>query len=135
VLIYDGDCPFCRRGVRAWLNLAPAAETRPFQDAEVRTRFPELASAQLDAAVHWLGSDGLVCAGAEAVWRALALAPGWPGPLRHYRKVPAFAEASDAAYAWIAEHRQILTRWMGDGGTTNSEFRIPNDETMTKPEA
>ena len=82
-----------------------AVDYEPFQ--EVAPRFPEIARAEFEQAVKLIEPDGRVFSGAEAVYRSL----GW-GRRRgfwrwSYEHLPGFAPLSDAAYAFIARHREL----------------------------
>jgi predicted DCC family thiol-disulfide oxidoreductase YuxK len=109
-LLFDGDCGFCRFWVRWWQReVGGAVELLPYQHPSVRRRFPELADAPLDRTVHFVAADGAIYAGAEAIFRCLAEQPAWSGPLRQYQSVPAFAEASESGYGFIARNRGRLS--------------------------
>jgi len=69
-------------------------------------RFPQIAPEEFSRAVQWVGADGSVCSGAEAILSAMATAT-WYGrrALELYRRVPAFARLAEALYRWVAAHR------------------------------
>lgn len=82
---------------------------------EVAARFPEIPVERFRASVQLVERDGRVYEGAEAVFRALATAPGGGWPLALYRRVPGLASLAEAIYRFIARHRNAfarLTRWM-----------------------
>ncbi|MFA7343481.1 MAG: lipase maturation factor family protein [Terrimicrobiaceae bacterium] len=115
LLIYDGECRFCCRWIEAW-----KAITGDRVDYETSrnavARFPEIAPGKFADAVQWVGADGRVCSGAEAVFSALATAT-WHGrmALGIYREVPALARVADALYDGVATHRSffsLLTRML-----------------------
>ncbi|HAB16004.1 MAG TPA: lipase maturation factor family protein [Verrucomicrobiota bacterium] len=114
LLIYDGDCTFCRRWISRWSHTTRAlVEYTPLQSDLVAARFPELSREQLESAVHLIEPDGRVTRGAEAVFRALATVRRWP--LWVYTNVPTFAPLSEFAYGIVARHRSlfsVLTRWL-----------------------
>ena len=116
LLIYDGDCPFCRFWVERWKHrTGTAVSFAPYQEAA--RQFPEIPLERFQAAAQFRDADGHFYSGAEAVFRALACSPGasrrW---LRWtYAHVPLFAVLSEAVYRWIARHRvglYRLTRWV-----------------------
>jgi predicted DCC family thiol-disulfide oxidoreductase YuxK len=115
LLVFDGDCHFCRLWISRWRQLTgDAVEYLPAQAQLVAEQFPEIPRAQLDAAVQFIAADGWVYAGAEAVFRALAEHPAWKWLLRGYEGFPLFAAASERAYRLVADHRpwfSTLTRW------------------------
>lgn len=103
LLVYDGDCGFCRRWVLRWqaqtqgrINIAPAEQP---------------ADAVLLIEPDWTYS------GAEAVFRVLTYAPGsWGrGLFWAYRRFIVFTVLSDWFYRLVARHRRffsMITRWL-----------------------
>jgi len=115
LMIFDGDCEFCRLWIRRWQQATgDRVEYVPFQASHVVERFPGLAREQLATAVHLIEPDGTVFSGAEAAFRALAHNPAKERPLRWYQRSPTFANITERAYRFVAEHRPLfsrLTRW------------------------
>ncbi|MDE2491002.1 MAG: lipase maturation factor family protein [Elusimicrobia bacterium] len=110
VLVFDGDCGFCRLWIRRWKQTTgERVEYVPSQEA--RVRFPRLDPAALNEAVHLIETDGTVRRGAEAVFRTLDAGGGagrvW---LRLHRAVPPFRAASEAAYRLVAARRPLFSR-------------------------
>lgn len=107
LLIYDGDCSFCRRWIARWQHLTrDAINYAPYQrEAE---RFGSIPRENFGRAVHLIEPDGTVRRAADAVLRSLALA-GQKRWLRWmYDHVPAFASIAEAAYALVAANRNII---------------------------
>jgi predicted DCC family thiol-disulfide oxidoreductase YuxK len=112
LVIYDGDCEFCRTWIARWQQrTGNAVDYEPSQ--EVASRFPEISAEAFSRSVQLVLPDGRVSSGAEAVARLLAL-PRGPGIfLWIYRHVPGAGRASELAYRAIADHRDAaaaLTR-------------------------
>jgi predicted DCC family thiol-disulfide oxidoreductase YuxK len=112
LVIFDGDCSFCRTWVVRWRKVVgEQVAYEPYQTAAAR--FPTLPRSRFRQAVQLLLPDGEVYEGAEAVFRTLALAPGsarhqfW---LRLYREVPGARPLCEWGYRWIANHRPALAR-------------------------
>jgi lipase maturation factor 1 len=106
VMVFDGDCGFCRFWIERWKRrLGAGADFLPFQEAA--PRFPEIPIEAFRRAVHLVLPDGTVSSGAEAVFRTLALGPRGGWGLRAYRLVPGLAALTEAIYAWIAGHRNF----------------------------
>jgi len=105
LLIYDGRCGFCRIWIDYWQRLtgdridyAPSQEAGP--------RFPQIPEAAFREAVQLVRPDGSYASGARAVFETL----GWQ---RAYESFPWIARPIEAAYGWIARHRNFaywLTR-------------------------
>lgn len=112
VLLYDGECGFCRVWVGRWSRrTGEAVEYAPYQDAA--PRFPKLSREALAKAVHLVEPGGAVSSGAKAVFGAAGRAPGWGWLPRLYAALPPFAAASEAVYDFIAARRprfSALTR-------------------------
>ena len=72
--------------------------------------FPQVDPAVYANSVVFVDAGGTVYFGAEAVFRALATAPGWSLPLWLYTRVPVFARVSDAAYTRVATNRLGFSR-------------------------
>ena len=112
VLIFDGDCNFCRRWISHWQQTTgDLLEYIPFQDPSVTLRFPELPREQCAQAVQLIDTDGHVYSAAHAVFRALAHEKRWP--LWLYQHVHGFAPVSEFFYRVVAAHRtsfSFLTR-------------------------
>jgi lipase maturation factor 1 len=112
LLLFDGECHFCRLWVRRWQqSVGDALECAPFQQAGISEQFPELRRENLEQSVHLITADGLVYRGAEAVFRSLALNPSAQWPLRLYEGSPALAGIAEAAYRFIATRRTLFS-WL-----------------------
>src|SRR6266566_5133822 len=107
LLIFDGDCGFCRIWIEYWKRLTGGRVVyEPFQ--KVADRFPGIPRERFAKAVHLSLPDGEMLTGAHAVFRALAFAPGRPWLLEMYRQVPGFAAVSEWVYAIAAAHRPLF---------------------------
>jgi len=83
-------------------------EYAPYQEAA--EKFPDIPLADFKQAVQLVMPEGAVYQGAEAVFRALACAPGCGAGLWLYRRLPGFRPASEAAYRVVARHRAFFSR-------------------------
>ena len=109
LLIYDGDCSFCRHCVDYGRSLTrDAVAYRPYQ--EVAKQFPQIPIERFRAAAQFVDRGGMLCSGAEAVFRALSYAPRWRGLLWLYTRIRPFAALSEMVYRWVARHRNGLSR-------------------------
>ncbi len=105
VLLYDGECGFCRRrveGLRARVGDAVAFE--PYQ----RATGLDIPEADLVRAVHFVDGNGEVSSGAEAVLRARAAGGRRGALLWMYGRVPGFARVAEWGYRWVARNRGRL---------------------------
>src|SRR5271169_3557817 len=109
LLIYDGDCGFCKYWVRYWQALTgPSVTYAPYQ--EVGEQYPEIPVAAFQRAVQYVAPDGKIASGAEAVLLSLSHAGGKGWWLTLYRRVPAFAVIAEDIYAFVASHRSAFYR-------------------------
>lgn len=109
LLIYDGDCQFCRGWVLRWTRrIGRRADFQPFQKAAAR--FPEIPRADFEQAVQLILPSGKRLRAAEAVFELLSLQPGqgWGRWLYHY--FPFFKTASEWFYARVAAHRIFFSK-------------------------
>jgi predicted DCC family thiol-disulfide oxidoreductase YuxK len=126
VLLYDGECRFCRQWVDRWRETgAGRIDFEPSQAAG--GRFPEIPAAALDEAVHLVDTDGAVCRGAEAVIRTYARLSGRSHWVRVGQRSRLFRRSTEAAYRWVAGHRRLFswcTRMLWGESTERPRFAV-----------
>jgi len=111
LLIYDGDCAFCRDCVEYGRRLTgDAVAYASYQ--QVGARFPQVSIEQFRAAAQFVECSGKISSGAEAVFRTLAYAPRCSWLLKLYTRFRPFAAMSERVYVWVARHRNGLFRLM-----------------------
>jgi predicted DCC family thiol-disulfide oxidoreductase YuxK len=96
LLIFDGECGFCRRWIERWkLRTGGRVEYAAFQD--LAGQFLEIPRETFRQSVQLIETDGAVYSGAEAVFRSLD---------RHWLyRWPGVAPVSEWAYRMVARHR------------------------------
>jgi predicted DCC family thiol-disulfide oxidoreductase YuxK len=101
-LIFDGECGFCRRWVRRLRRLDRTGDLRylPLQESKA-TDAAACPRSQLRQAVHFVGSDGAVHAGASAVREAFRYLRGG-GIVRAIFGVPGVMLLAERGYVWVA---------------------------------
>lgn len=104
LLIYDGQCGFCRIWIDYWKRLTgERIDYAPSQ--EVAGRFPQIPAEAFAEAVQLVRPDGSVASGARAVLETL-------GRERLYESSPfigdGIARLAEAAYRFIARHRSFF---------------------------
>ncbi len=109
LMLWDGECRFCGRWIKRW-RAVTGEDYLPFQDTTVAARFPEIPREEFEQAVQLVLPDGSVCAGAEAVLRALAAARRERWLLWLYRKLPVFSILAETLYHEVAANREFLSR-------------------------
>ena len=107
LLIFDGDCSFCRLWIEYWKRLTDGAIAyAPYQ--EVAERFPQIPGENFKRAVQLILPGGEVLSAAHAVFRSLAYVPGYGWLLGAYLHVPGFAAVAGWLYRRVATHRSFF---------------------------
>jgi len=118
LLIFDGDCGFCRKWITRWQSMTgDQIDYAPYQ--EVGEQFPKISQDEFVTAVQLVDTDGQIFNGAEAVFRTLAKVPGKGWGWWLYQHVPGFAPVSRTVYRFVAGHRygfSTITRRFWDRG-------------------
>lgn len=106
VLVFDGECGFCRRSVRWAYRLRATCPSVPYQEVEL-SRWGLSVSEAVGAA--WFVEDGRRWRGHEAIARVLMSSTcrpvRWAGCLLATRVARPWASR---AYAWVSAHRSRL---------------------------
>ena len=106
MLIYDGDCGFCRRSVRWARALGATCPAVPYQEADLAA-YDVTADEAADAA--WFVLDGRRWRGHDAIAMALRssrfVVVRWAGVLLGNRLLRPLASRG---YAWVAANRGRL---------------------------
>ena len=114
LLIFDGECGFCRVWVEYWkLLTGERVRYAPFQ--EVGEQFPQVSQSEFASAVKLILPDGKVRSGAYAVFTVLASLPDRRWLLWVYERLPGASALCEAAYGLISRHRSFalhVTRLM-----------------------
>ena len=110
LLIYDGDCAFCRFWIQRWQqSTASHVDYVPFQDQALGNDFPDLTKPLLQTALHLIETDGSVFSGAEAAFRALAHNSNERWLLDWYDHSTTFARLTEISYRFVAGHRRLFS--------------------------
>ena len=117
LMVYDGDCHFCRRWIARWNEITTdRVDYRPLQAAAAD--FPHIPREEFAREVKLIEPDGRVFGGAGAVFRVLAEANGaavYQLARWLYVNVAIFRAVTEAAYHFVARHRTLFstaTRWL-----------------------
>jgi predicted DCC family thiol-disulfide oxidoreductase YuxK len=104
LLIFDGDCGFCSRCARFVARRMPTtAEVKPWQRVDLAAYGVDAERTQRE--LVWVGTDGRVAGGAQAIARLLLDCGGvWavPGALL---RVPPFRWIGHGLYRLVANNR------------------------------
>ena len=105
-LLYDGDCGFCTSSARLAARIAGDVTVVPYQQADLDAL--GVTSQEAAEALQWVGPDGSVSAGAEAVARLLlAAGPIW-SPFGRLLLLPGIRRIAARFYRVIATNRSRL---------------------------
>lgn len=127
LLVFDGDCHFCRCWIGRWReSTGDAVDYAPLQ--EQAARFPEIPRAEFEREVKLVEPGGRVTGGADAIFRALALGPGPFGRVLRwgYEHVPLAEPLTDFGYAFVARNRTLasaITRLLWGDDLTRPTYR------------
>jgi predicted DCC family thiol-disulfide oxidoreductase YuxK len=114
VLVWDGDCGFCKRSVlRVVRQVGDRIRYVTYQS--VHEQFETIDEEDFQTSVYFIEPDGRAYRGAEAVYRAFSWRPKGSLLLRMYHDVPGFAGLSEWGYRRVANNRQLasrLTKWI-----------------------
>ncbi|ARS37328.1 thiol-disulfide oxidoreductase DCC family protein [Pontibacter actiniarum] len=106
VLVYDGDCSFCKYWVHRWQHRTQGrVQYVPFQ--EVPDRFYGISHTQFRQSVYLITRYGQRLHGAEAVAVLLQLSGygTWSGL---YYRLPFVSTVAEAGYRLVANHRDFF---------------------------
>src|SRR5207237_8910557 len=90
LIIWDGECHFCRRWIERWREITRDAVDYATSQ-ESAERFPEIPREQFERSVIYIETDGSVFLGAEAVFRSLRCRSSRKWLAWSYDHVPSFA--------------------------------------------
>ena len=107
LLIYDGDCRFCRIWVDYWRRLTgDMVSYAPYQ--QVADLFPQIPVQEFERAVQLMLPDGQVFSGADAVVRVLAVVSRHSWLLRVYLGFPGLPILCQWVYRSVVANRSLL---------------------------
>ena len=114
LLVFDGDCSFCKAWIGCWQGLTgDQVLFAPYQEAG--SRFPAIPQKQFASAVQFILPDGEVRGGAHAVFSTLESVPGKGWMLWAYDHIPGAEAIAEASYRVVARNRSFgywVTKWL-----------------------
>lgn len=112
VIVYDGDCGFCRRTLRWAYAVGGRFEAVPAADVDPAAL--GLTDRDLAEAAWWIDADGTPHRGHLAVARALETSRWWPVRLLGRATGSRVLDpVASRAYAWVAANRGRFPSWLG----------------------
>lgn len=126
VLIFDGDCLFCRRWIRRLSRPTEGhIEMRPYQSCAAD--FPSIPAKAFNEAIQLVEPNGAVHSGADAAFRAAAWTPGYEGIESMYARSPLLQKAARRVYGFIGARRSLfgrITHALWGNGLTRPGHRL-----------
>jgi predicted DCC family thiol-disulfide oxidoreductase YuxK len=121
-VLYDGECPLCRREIALYRGIRSDAAVC-FVDISVDTALPAgVSRQQLLARFHVQRADGVLVSGAEAFLTLWAQLPGWRWLARAGR-LPGMPWLMERAYVGFLRWRPALQRWLRRAGADSRSHR------------
>ncbi len=108
LLIWDGQCHFCRRWIERWREIIGGAVDYATSQ-ESAERCPEIPCEQFERSVILVESDGSIFSGAEAVFRSLRCRSSKKWLAWSYYHVAGFAPISESIYKIISLNRRFAS--------------------------
>jgi len=104
LILFDGDCSFCRRWIDRWrFYAAERVDFEPYQQAA--DQFPQIPREQFRQKIQLIEPDGSISSGAAAVFRMLAISGRYRWLIWLYDFLPGFAFVTERVYRLVARHR------------------------------
>lgn len=108
LLIWDGECHFCRRWIERWKEIT-GDEVEYETSQNLGDKFPEIPRDEFERSVILIEPDGTVRRGAAAVFRSLRCQRSKRWLSWSYEHVPGFAAISEGCYKIIAANRRFAS--------------------------
>lgn len=111
IVLYDGDCGFCKWLLAMLLRFDRAGRLRPvaLQRPEAEALLAGLDPAEWMVSMHLVSPDGTRTSAGEAVPLLLGLLSGGRLPAAVFARFP---RATSAGYRWVATHRIGISRFV-----------------------
>ncbi|HIB49652.1 MAG TPA: DUF393 domain-containing protein [Flavobacteriaceae bacterium] len=121
VLVWDGDCGFCKYWVTRWKKITHGKITfQTYQD--VAHQFEDIPLKEFKKASRLITAEGTVHSGPDSAYMSYYIANRNSPWHNWYRKYSWFQRLSDHGYNYIAKHRSFffkLTKAMLGGDSTS----------------
>ena len=127
ILIYDGECGFCRLWVSRW-RYWTQGRVADATSQESGAKFPEIAAEAFERSVQFVDSDGKVFEGAEGIFRSIAVGARWGRlPFWAYRNIGGVKAISEGCYRLVADNRRFFSRftaWLWGDRVSPSTYQV-----------
>jgi predicted DCC family thiol-disulfide oxidoreductase YuxK len=122
-ILYDRDCGFCRWCLGLILRWDTAGRLRPvaLQDEQAERLLAGMSEEQRMASWHLVEEDGRVHSAGAAVAPLLRLLPQGRSLAPVFDRFP---RATERGYCFVADHRNVFGRFVGDRAKRRADARI-----------
>jgi predicted DCC family thiol-disulfide oxidoreductase YuxK len=112
LLVYDGNCGFCRRSIAAVRRRDRSAQFiyLPRQTPGIEERYPQLGIGDFEKGMRLIEPDGTMHIGADAIYQIASRLPYFRGFSWLYH-LPVVRCLTRRLYAWIAANRLKLSQY------------------------
>ncbi|MEQ8844073.1 MAG: DUF393 domain-containing protein [Phycisphaerales bacterium] len=126
LLLYDGECAFCRVSVRRASRVAgrDRVEAVNYHEPGALDDLPGVSAEDCQGAMHLIETSGRVSKGAEAIARVLMMRPVL-GLLGRLYYIPGVRWLSDRAYGLIARNRHRISKLYGGASCDSGACALP----------
>lgn len=109
MMVFDGNCGFCRYWVVKWMKISGTeVEYKPYQ--KVAVNFSDIEEIHFKEAVRYIALDGTVYSGPEAAYITYYNKNKVPFLYTWYMEKNWFRKFSDVTYQWVADHRNFMSK-------------------------
>jgi predicted DCC family thiol-disulfide oxidoreductase YuxK len=118
LLVYDGNCGFCRRGIAAVPRRDRSAQFiyLPRQTPGIEERYPQLGIGDFEKGMRLIEPDGTMHIGADAIYQIASRLPYFRRFSWLYH-LPVARCLTRRLYAWIAANRMKLSQYCKNDST------------------
>ena len=108
LIIWDGECHFCRRWIERWKEIT-GNQVDYERSQNVGDRFPEVSREEFERSVILVEPDGTISRGAAAVFRSLRCRTSRKWLAWSYEHIPGFDGLSEGFYKIVAANRRLAS--------------------------
>jgi predicted DCC family thiol-disulfide oxidoreductase YuxK len=123
IVLYDGECGFCKWALARLLRWDRDARLRPLalQHPRAAQLLADIPYEERMASWHLVSPAGARTSGGAALAPALRLFPCGALPAAALERFPALTER---AYRWVADHRTSLSAWVPSASKRRAGERV-----------
>ncbi len=134
VVVYDGDCGFCRRSVDEIRRRDRDKRMvyLPRRTPGIEARIPGLAEGDFDTGIRVVDRDGTIHVGADGIRHIASQLPVWRRLAWAY-DLPVIRPLARRIYAWVAANRMRISQACGPDGACRLPEHAEENRSGTHP--